>query len=231
MFLVRGMTLRLFCLRIRAGIFVLALIGLVSPALADPNLWTKEIEGFIAEDGRHPMVRNPVLFVGSSSIVKWTTLARDFPGIPVINRGFGGSELADSVFYADRIIMPHQPRIVVLYAGENDLWAGKTPEKVLSDFKAFRLKLQRNMPNVRIFFLSIKESPSRTRIRADVLRTNELIAAECGAGRNCLYVDVATPMLDKDGKPRPELFVADQLHMNHAGYAIWTAVLAPLLKP
>ena len=231
MFLVRGMTLRLFCPRIRAGIFAVALVGLVSPALADPNLWTKDIDKFITEDGSHPMVRNPVLFVGSSSIVKWTTLARDFPGIPVINRGFGGSELADSVFFADRIIMPHQPRIVVLYAGENDLWAGKTPEKVLSDFKAFRLKLQRNMPNVRIFFLSIKESPSRTRIRADVLRTNELIAAECAIGRNCLYVDVATPMLDKDGKPRPALFVADQLHMNSAGYAIWTAVLAPLLKP
>src|SRR5258707_1349873 len=167
------MTLRTFRLRIRSWIFAAALLRLGASALAGPELWMKDVNAFIADDGSRPMVRNAVLFVGSSSIFKWTTLAKDFPGIPVINRGFDGSELADSVFYADRIIMPHQPRIVVLYAGENDLWAGKTPEKVFADFKAFRLKLQRSMPNVRIFFLSIKESPSRARIRAEVLRTNE----------------------------------------------------------
>lgn len=200
-------------------------------ALANPAWWARDIKAFVADDASHPMVSNPVLFVGSSSILKWTTLAHDFPGLPVINRGFGGSELADSVFYADQIITPHHPRIVVLYAGENDLWAGKTPETVLADFQAFRQELQASLPDVRIFFLSIKESPSRARIRADVLRANMLIAAECAKGRNCLYVDVATPMLDKDGKPRPELFVADQLHLKPAGYAIWTAVLTPLLQP
>jgi lysophospholipase L1-like esterase len=208
-----------------------ALLGLGATARAVPATWARDIQAFLANDASHPLVRDPVLFVGSSSILKWKTLAADFPGIPVINRGFGGSELADSVFYADQIIVPHRPRLVVLYAGENDLWAGKTPEKVLADFQAFRLKLQTSLPNVRIFFLAIKESPSRARVRAEVFRTNQLIAAECATGRNCRYVDVATPLLDKDGKTRPELFVADQLHLNAAGYAIWTAVLTPLLQP
>jgi lysophospholipase L1-like esterase len=196
---------------------------------AAPADWADEINSFSKADAVRPPTSDGIVFVGSSSIRFWTTLATDFPGLPVINRGFGGSELNDSVFYLDRIVLAYHPRTVVLYAGENDLWAGKSVEQVVNDFKAFRNKLHAALPQARLLYLSIKESPSRVRIRAQVLRTNSLIAADCATDKNCVYVDVATPMLAA-GKTRPELFRDDQLHMKPEGYAIWVKVLSPLLR-
>jgi len=162
---------------------------------------------------------------------EWTTLAADFPGVPVISRGFGGSELTDSVFYADRIAIPYHPRIVVLYAGDNDLFAGKTPEIVFADFKAFAAKIHTGLPEARLIYIAIKPSPSRWKIREQIVRANALIAAECTKDSHAIFLDVYAAMLDAKGEPRPELFVADMLHMNGQGYAIWTRLLAPLLKP
>jgi lysophospholipase L1-like esterase len=173
-----------------------------------------------------------VVFVGSSSIRFWTTLAEDFPGIPTINRGFGGSQLADSVFYLDRIVIPYRPRLVVLFAGTNDLWAGKSPEAVAADFTAFRAKLHAALPETRLICLSITLAPSRARIHEQMRTANRLIAADCGSDPRCTFVDVNPPMLGAGGTtPRPELFREDQLHLLPAGYAIWTKVLAPYLKP
>jgi lysophospholipase L1-like esterase len=208
-----------------------AALLLAAPALATPEKWTAEIGNFVATDATHPPPAGAIVFVGSSSIRYWTTLAEDFPGVVSINRGFGGSELADSVFYADRIVIPYRPRLVVLYAGENDLWDGKSPETILADFHAFRTKVHAALPKTRIIFLAIKESPSRARVRAQVFEANRLIAADCATDPRCTFVDVATPLLDAQGRPRPELFRPDQLHLLPAGYAIWTKVLAPYLKP
>jgi lysophospholipase L1-like esterase len=176
-------------------------------------------------------VPGAVVFVGSSSIRLWRSLAEDFPGIPTINRGFGGSELADSVFYFDRLVPLHQPRAVVLYAGDNDLWAGKTPEAIAADFAAFRAKLHAALPAAHLFYLAIKPSPSRAKVWPLGKEANRLIAAQCAADPLCTFVDVASVLLDAAGQPRPELFREDQLHLNPAGYARWTQVLAPLLQP
>lgn len=210
---------------------LLARLLAAPPALATPEHWQPDIAKFEQADAAHPPPQGAVLFVGSSSIRMWTTLAEDFPGIPTINRGFGGSELADSVYYADRIVLPYHPRIVVVYAGDNDLWAGKTPETVLADFRAFRTKVHAALPETRIIFLSVKECPSRARVRDAVRATNRLIATDCAAHAPCEFVDVATPLLAPDGGFRPELYRDDQLHLSAAGYAIWTRVLAPHLKP
>ncbi len=201
-----------------------------APALAKPEQWTADIDRLTATDATNPPPRGAVVFVGSSSIRFWTTLATDFPGVVSVNRGFGGSELADSVFYADRIVIPYAPRLVVVYAGDNDLWAGKTPETVLADFQAFRAKVHAALPKTKIIYLSVKESPSRIKIRERMLTANRLIAADCAKDPRCRFVDVDTPMLDAEGHVRPELFRADQLHLLPAGYAIWTKVLAPYLK-
>ena len=112
----------------------LALLLAGPVAWAAPEKWAKAIDAFTTADQANPPPRDAVVFVGSSSIVRWASLQKDFPGVKAVNRGFGGSELADSVFYADRIVIPYQPRIVVLYAGENDLNAGKSPETVFGDF-------------------------------------------------------------------------------------------------
>ena len=218
--------------RFRRGVsFLIILAGLLASAHAVPATWTAEIDSLTKADAVHPPAPGGIVFVGSSSIRFWASLAEDFPGRNVLNRGFGGSELADSVFYEDRIVLAYHPRTVVLYAGENDLWAGKSPEQVQADFRAFRAKLEATLPEARLLYLAIKESPSRTRVRDAVRQANALIAADCAADQHCLFVDVATPMLDAAGKPRPEIFRDDQLHMKPAGYAIWVKVLTPLLTP
>ena len=175
----------------------------------------------------HPQVDT---IVGSASIVRWASLQKDFPGVKAVNRGFGGSELADSVFYADRIVIPYQPRIVVLYAGENDLNAGKSPETVFGDFKAFVAKVHAALPRTRIVFIAIKPSPSRVKIKDHVVRANDLIAAACARDPRLAFADVYTPMLTITGEMRPELFVKDMLHLNEAGYAVWTPVVARYLR-
>ncbi len=211
----------------------LSLLVLILPtaqALASPGFWAKEIDRLTAADATNPPPAGAVVFVGSSSIRFWTTLIEDFPGIPTINRGFGGSELADSVFYLDRIVIPYRPRLVVLFAGTNDLWAGKSPEAVAADFTAFRTKLHAALPATRLICLSITLAPSRARIHEQMRTANRLIAADCSSDPRCTFVDVNPPMLDAAGHTRPELFRDDQLHLKPAGYAIWTKVLAPYLK-
>ncbi len=210
---------------------LLAALLFSPPVFAAPEQWAADIAKFTADDATHPPPQGAVVFVGSSSIRYWTTLATDFPGVPSINRGFGGSEMADSVFYADRIVLPYHPRLVVVYAGENDLWAGQTPATILADFQALRAKVHAALPAAKIIYLAIKESPSRARVRAEVRAANRRIAADCGTDPRCTFVDVATPLLSADGAYRPELFHEDQLHLLPAGYVIWTKVLAPYLQP
>ena len=210
----------------------LALVTLLfSPLVfATPDKWTAAIDKFTQADATNPPKPDGVVFVGSSSIVKWTSLETDFPGVNVIKRGFGGSELADSVFYADRIVIPYKPRVVVVYAGDNDLNAGKTPETVFADFKAFVAKVHAALPRTRIVYIAIKPSPSRWKIKDKIIATNRLIAAECAKDKRLAFADVYGPMLDAKGEPRPELFVADMLHMKPEGYAIWKPIVAPLIK-
>lgn len=210
---------------------LLLTLALAVSALATPDKWTKDIDAFTTADLGRPPPANAVLFIGSSSIVKWKTLAQDFPHVPVINRGFGGSELADSVFYLDRIAIPYHPRVIVLYAGDNDLWAGKSPETVAADFAAFCTKIHAALPATKIVFISIKPSPSRWKIREKMEHANALVAAYCAQDKRRAFLDVWQPMLDAKGQPRTELFVTDLLHMNPAGYELWTPLLRPLLKP
>ena len=160
----------------------------------------------------------------------WTSLAKDFPGLPVVNRGFGGSELGDSVAFAERIVTPYQPRTVVIYAGENDINAGKSPEVVRDHFNAFRAKVHAALPQARIIFIALKPSPSRWKLKDDMIRANQLIAAECRQDKRLTFLDIWPDMLNAQGEPRPELFLKDMLHMKPEGYAIWTARLAPQLK-
>lgn len=198
---------------------------------AAPEKWQDAIAKLTATDATHPPPANAVVFVGSSSIVKWTSLAADFPGVKIIQRGFGGSELSDSVFYADRIILPYKPRTVVVYAGDNDLKLGKSPAALAADFKALRTKIHAALPATKIVFIGIKPSLSRWSLRAQGIEANTLIAADCAADpKRLFFVDVWPAMLGPDGLPRPELYVADQLHLSPAGYAVWTPLVAPLLK-
>ena len=190
--------------------------------------WEKEISAFEASDKTNPPPKGAILFVGSSSIRFWKTLAQDFPDKQVINRGFGGSEIADSIWFADRIIIPYQPRQIVFYAGNNDIALGKTPERVIADFKRFLKLMHTQLPNTRISYISIHPNMSRWKLKEQVQTVNHAIAAI--KDKKLAFIDVWPAMIGADGKPRPELYMPDNLHLNANGYALWTSIVKPYLE-
>lgn len=198
-------------------------------AIQPGDRFEPEIQAFEAADRIHPPTKGGIVFVGSSSIRLWETLATDFPGAAIINRGFGGSQLSDAVRFAPRIVLPYRPRLIVLYAGDNDLAEGKSPDQILRDYRAFVRLVRRRLPQTRIAFISVKPSPARRALAAQARRTNRLVRQYLSGDRRLRYVDVYTPMLDASGSPRPELYQADSLHMTAAGYAIWRDWLTPVV--
>ncbi|MFN4259583.1 MAG: SGNH/GDSL hydrolase family protein [Gemmataceae bacterium] len=190
--------------------------------------WQKAIAAFEEQDQSQPPPKGAILFVGSSSIRLWD-LPKSFPNRPVINRGFGGSHISDSVHFAERVILKHQPRLVVFYAGDNDIAGKKSPDKVLSDFQALVRKIHAALPKTRIAFIAIKPSLKRWDMFETQKQANALVADYCGKDERLIYIDIVRPMLGEDGKPRPELFVADGLHLSPAGYRVWTETVQPHL--
>lgn len=195
----------------------------------DPSRWDKALAALDRQDEKNPPPRGAVLFIGSSTIRGWN-LAKHFPELATVNRGFGGSHVADAAHFAERLVVRHAPRVVVFYAGDNDIAAGKNPEQVLRDFEAFVKAVRAALPHVRILFLSIKPSPSRLKFLEAQRQANDLIAAYCRKGANLAYLDMGTPMLGDDGAPRAELFVKDKLHLSEEGYRLWSALLRPHLS-
>ena len=190
--------------------------------------WEKNIARHEKADLENPPPADGILFVGSSSIVGWD-VKKWFPDLPVINHGFGGSIIADSVHFADRVIFPCKPKIIVFYAGDNDIAGGRAPKDVLGDYKTFAELVHKRLPKARIIYVSIKLCKNRWRLRDKVRETNALIREEIEKDPEAVYFDAATPLLDEDGNPRDELFRKDNLHLKDKGYRIWSEALRPLL--
>ena len=194
--------------------------------------WEKDMQAFVEADRKNPPPTNAVLFVGSSSIRLWKTLETDFPKHHVINRGFGGSILIDSIYFADRIITPYRPRMVVVYAGTNDINDGKKPAEVEGDFRALTAKIHTVLPETRIVFISVAANPKRWSQRKDIRDANGRVSRFCDTDDRLVFVDAFSNMLGPDGNPLPDIFVEDRLHMNAKGYAMWTELITPWMpKP
>ena len=191
--------------------------------------WEKEIAAFETKDAKVAPPADPILFAGSSTIRMWN-VKKSFPDLPVMNRGFGGSEIEDSTHFAPRIILKYKPRIIVFYAGDNDINGGKKPARILSDFQAFVRTVHDALPATKILFLSIKPSLARIKQVDRQKEANRLVEQFCKTDPQLLYVDTTACMLGADGKPRPELFRPDGLHMTDAGYVLWSDILKPLLN-
>lgn len=158
-------------------------------------------------------------------------LEKSFPDLPVVNCGFGGSTIPDSTHFASRILLPLKPRMIVFYAGDNDSSAGHSANRIAGNFKTFAETIHAALPECRILFLPIKPSIARERLLPVQKEANALVQKQCEAQpANLLYVDVATPLLGPDSELRPALYQKDGLHLNEAGYAIWTEVLRPHLS-
>lgn len=218
--------------RRRLFALVIAVSGVpaVAPAQpAGPDQWAAAMKAFAAQDAGAAPAKGGIVFVGSSSIRLWD-LNVAFPGMPAINRGFGGSQLIDSVEHVDLLVIRHAPKTVVLYAGDNDLAAGKTPAQVLADFNAFVSKVHATLPQTRIAFVAIKPSLARWTLIDRVREANALVRAACDNDDRLGFIDVDGPMLGYDGKPRADLFVADGLHLSPKGYALWTTLTRPFVE-
>jgi lysophospholipase L1-like esterase len=206
-------------------------VGTAQRTAADPDRWEPTIKKFEDADKVMPPPQNAIVFVGASSIVRWN-LPGSFPelGPRAINRGFGGSLAADSTRYAERIVIPYKPRIVVFYAGDNDVEANHTPEQIAGDFAAFERKVHGALPATQIIFISIKPSIRRWPWIEQIKGANALVRQYCATHPNLTFVDIVPQMIGADGKPIKELLVEDGLHMTPAGYKIWNDALRPHLQ-
>jgi len=213
---------------------LLAAIALCAVARAEPpetNRFEREIVAYEAADKTAPPPQGAIIFTGASGIRRWNTLSQDFPGLTVINRGFGGSQISDSVFFAERIVIPYHPKAVVIQAGGNDINAGKTPEQVLADFQAWVTKVRAALPEVRLVYLGQGPSPARWAQREKQQQANQLIRDYIAKQKNMFFVDIWNACLGSDGEPRPELFVADKLHPSPEQYQIRAKLIRPTLEP
>ena len=198
----------------------------VTQADDDVARWEDNVQAFEKLHSSAP--RDGILFVGSSSIRLWDTEFH-FPRQAVINRGFGGSQMSDLLHYWDRIVLPLHPRIIVLYEGDNDIAGGEPATQVASEFAQLAARVADQLPGCRLIFLSIKPSLKRWKLYDEMKKANDAIERICDDHDFCHFVDVSTVMLGGDGKPLPELFVDDGLHLNQAGYVRWTKLVRPLL--
>jgi len=191
----------------------------------------KEILRFEESDQAAAPRQGSILFVGSSTIRLWKTLAEDMAPLPVINRGFGGATIGEVNYYFHRIVDKYKPRLVVFYAGENDLFSPDiSVDSVVQDFNAFRDSMHTYLPHCKAIFISVKPSPARWGFQDKFLEANNRFEAICKYDPAWSYIDVIPSMLDAGARPRREIYRADSLHMNAAGYARWTKIIKPHLK-
>jgi lysophospholipase L1-like esterase len=193
-----------------------------------PSRFESEIAAFEKWDRQNAVPRDPILFVGSSTIRLWQT-ADSFPGLPVINRGFGGSTIADVNHFADRIVFKYKPRLIVFYAGDNDIAGGRSPEQVFGDFQTFVNAVREHPGDTPIIYLAIKPSNARWKSWPQMQIVNARVKKLAQEDKHLTYVDTAPPILGPDGQPRAEFFRNDGLHLNEKGYAAWNEILAPIL--
>ena len=205
------------------------LLSLVPITYAKPKDWEPSIKAFEEKDKASAPPKDPILFLGSSSIRGWN-LKKSFPDCLTMNRGFGGSELSDSLMYFDRIVLPYRPRAILLYAGDNDINNGESAEQVIADYRAFAARVRAELPKAHFAFVPIKPSLKRWDKWPEMKKANDAIRKLTRADAHLHYLDTATPMLGQDGKPMPPLFKDDGLHLNEAGYQLWNEVVAAWFK-
>jgi lysophospholipase L1-like esterase len=193
--------------------------------------WEKEVAAYEAADRQSPPPKGGVLFIGSSTIRLWKTLAEDFPDHKVLSRGFGGTEIVDATHFADRLIFPHEPRQIFLRAGGNDIHAGRLPNEVAIDFIEFVKKIRTRLPRTEILFIAVSPAPARWGEGDKSRELNRLIRQEALSMPRVGFVDAYDVSLTSEGRARPELFIKDRLHFAPEGYKLLAERVRPFLAP
>lgn len=191
-----------------------------------------EFKAFADADRAHPPAKGGILFVGSSIFRKWASVAEQMAPLPVLNRAFGGSRTPDQLARFDQLVPRYAPKVVVYYCGSNDLKAGATPEDpaaIFARFREFSERVREKFPATRLIFVSSTRSPDRVERWEHVDHYNALVRAYCAATPHHTFVDVNPALVDRDGHPRLELYLADKLHFEPPAYVAFTAIIKPVL--
>ena len=209
----------------------LALLTITAAAeYPDPERFRPAIDAFLAADAESPPPKGTIVATGSSSMRGWhSRIAEDLSPLTIIPRGFGGSNMNDVRHFLDELVLRHAPRAVLLYEGDNDAAGGVAPDEIMAHFDAIAAGIHEVLPETRIYILAVKPSIQRWHLWESMSATNALLADRAANDARLTFIDIATPMLGEDGKPLPEIFVADNLHMNDAGYDIWRDVVRPIV--
>jgi lysophospholipase L1-like esterase len=218
----------------RRSFSAFAVLAPVSVALAQEGApreaafgW--EIDRFLEEDRKSPPPKGAILFIGSSIFREWADLEAQMAPLPVINRAFGGSRTWEVLYYADRIVLPYEPRIIVYYCGSNDVDSGASAAEVAANFRAFVDKVAAPLPGTRIFFVSINKAPQKRHLWNVVDEANSRIRDYTKGSPRLGYIDVNPVLFDAAGKPRFDLYREDQLHFRRAAYAEFTKIIRPVI--
>ena len=220
------MTIR--CTFILAVLLYFSLPGL-SQDSEGPERFEESIQKFEQQDKEIPFPDGAVLFVGSSSIKIWESLDQDFPGVKAINRGFGGSQFSDLLYYIDRVVTCYRPSKIFIYEGDNDISAGKKTKDIINEAKQVRQVIARILPGVPVLFISAKPSVARWKLRKKYMQLNSELSLYAGNTPYTGFVNVWSPAMDSSGEVMKDIFLEDNLHMNAKGYAIWKKAIEPFL--
>ena len=211
---------------------VVLFIGAHLPAIAQdegPARFESQVSAYEQEDKQTPFPEGAVLFVGSSSVRMWKTVDNDFPQVPVVNRGFGGSQFSDLLYYLDRLVTCYQPSKIFIYEGDNDISSGKKPQQIVKEAMEVRQKIAQSLPGVPVFFIAAKPSVARWKLRKKYQQLNSQLALYAAKTPATGFVNVWDPALDENGEVLTDIFLEDNLHMNEKGYAIWKAAIDPFM--
>lgn len=211
-------------------VFLLVLLNTDNILAQDPKRFEESIRQFEVEDEKDWPDSGLILFTGSSSIGMWQDIGKYFPNVTIINRGFGGSEFSDLLYYSDRIVYPYKPSKIFIYEGDNDLAAGESPEQILEEAKQLRDEIRRELPETSVVFITPKPNLSRWDLKEKYVAFNAALEQYAGETDLTEYADVWTPMLTAEGVPEPSHFLEDGLHMKPSGYELWQKVLQPFLE-
>jgi len=214
---------------VAAGLVVLGAVALAAQANPNPARFAQDIAAFEAEDRASPPPAAATLFVGSSSIRYWD-VAKAFPGLTTIRRGFGGSHVSDNIFYADRIIFPYKPKLIVFYAGDADVAANKSADQIFADYRTLVARIHERLPDTPMVIIGTKPSPLHWKHIDTIRRANALVEQFTASDPLLRYADVDRPLLGSDGRPRPELYQENGLNLNDRGYAVWTEAVKPVIE-
>jgi len=209
----------------------MAAVSAQTPSAADPLRFEKAVAVYEAADKLNAPPKGAILLAGDSQFFRWKTLEQDLPEYTIVNRGVDSFQSPDLLYFMDRLVLPHQPRLIVLHVGGNDIHNGRTPEQVLADFQAFVKRARVAQPNLPIAFTSITPSPGRWSEADQRIKANRLVKDWVATQKNLHFIDLWDAFLGPDGKPREDLYVEDRIHPNHEGYLVRVKIMRPILGP